>query len=365
MAWWSMATASSTPPRPRKPEARNGGRAGADCAVRSRLQVDRGTARPVTLTGPSPLKHGDTLQAGQTRFQFLFSPPDKETTHKAASVPSPELSTVMATSAPTGDVINSTPFQLAGVMLIGREQGQVQIHLPHPQVSRRHARIAMEGTTATLTDLESANGTYVNGQRIRDTASLKPGDQLDIGPYALQFTGMSLIPRPRSDNVELVARGIKRVVKNRETGLPLQLLDDITLVIRPKEFVCLLGPSGSGKSTLLSTLSGRAGTDAGAVLLNGKDLHANFEALKQDIAVVPQKDILHDSLTVGRRFGTRLSCACRRTRVPRRSRSHWTKCWKQSGSRQARHCHPSPQRRTGQACEPCQRDPVQTQPVVS
>ena len=35
------------------------------------------------------------------------------------------------------------------------------------------------------------------------------------------------------------------------------------------------------------------------MLLNGKDLHANFEALKQDIAVVPQKDVLHDSLAVG------------------------------------------------------------------
>ncbi len=35
------------------------------------------------------------------------------------------------------------------------------------------------------------------------------------------------------------------------------------------------------------------------MLLNGKDLHANFEALKQDIAVVPQKDVLHESLAVG------------------------------------------------------------------
>ena len=77
------------------------------------------------------------------------------------------------------------------------------------------------------------------------------------------------------------------------------MLDDVTLVIRPREFVCLLGPSGSGKSTLLSALSGRAAADEGAVLLNGKDLYANFEALKQDIAVVPQKDVLHDSLAVG------------------------------------------------------------------
>ena len=37
----------------------------------------------------------------------------------------------------------------------------------------------------------------------------------------------------------------------------------------------------------------------GWVLLNDKDLYANFEAIKQDIALVPQKDVLHDSLAVG------------------------------------------------------------------
>src|SRR5262249_36622905 len=109
----------------------------------------------------------------------------------------------------------------------------------------------------------------------------------------------ALLARPRSDNVELIARGVERVVRDRESGAPLKLLDDVTLVVRPREFVCLLGPSGSGKSTLLSALSGRTAPDAGCVLLDGADLHAHFEALKQDIAVVPQKDVLHESLAVG------------------------------------------------------------------
>jgi ABC-type multidrug transport system ATPase subunit len=184
-------------------------------------------------------------------------------------------------------------------MLIGRDAPRVQIHLPHPHVSRVHAHITVRDGRATLADLDSANGTYLNGARLRAPAVLRPGDQIDIGPYALQFTGQTLVPRTRSDNVELVARDVRRVVTNRETGKPLVLLDGINLVIRPREFVCLLGPSGSGKSTLLSALSGRAAPDDGRVLVNGKDLHAHFDALKQDIAVVPQKDVLHDSLSVG------------------------------------------------------------------
>jgi ABC-type multidrug transport system ATPase subunit len=205
-----------------------------------------------------------------------------------------------AQSAGAAELLEGSAFTLSGTMVIGRDPTRVQIHLPHPQVSRTHACIARGTTAAVLTDLNSANGTFVNGRRIPGATTLQPGDQLDIGPYALQFTGTALIPRPRSDNIEVVARGVKRVVKNRETGKPMTLLDDVNLVIRPREFVCLLGPSGSGKSTLLSALSGRAAADGGAVLLNGKDLYANFEALKQDIAVVPQKDVLHESLSVGR-----------------------------------------------------------------
>ncbi len=254
--------------------------------------------RPVP--GIETVDHGAFLQAGQTRFQFLLRPPGEATTNKAPIARPPlDAPTIMAGPSRSADeLLGGTVFPLAENTLIGREPG-VQIHLPHPQVSRRHASLTLQGPTATITDLNSANGTFVNGVRIQAPTALRPGDQLDIGPYALRFTGTALVPRPRSDNVELIARGVQRIVKNRETGKPLPLLDDVTLVIRPREFVCLLGPSGSGKSTLLSALSGRATPDGGAVLLNGKNLHVHFQALKQDIAVVPQKDVLNESLGVG------------------------------------------------------------------
>ncbi len=271
-----------------------------------------------------PLAHKDRLVAGDSQFIFFTQHPTgvstqsevlaantvpaKVTPHPAPPPPPPPggpqpqmtvLARPGAVSLPPPPAEALKPIALSGRMLIGRDEERVQIPLPHPQISRVHAHVTLEDDGAVIVDLNSGNGTYVNGQRIRKATRVRRGDQIDIGPYALTFDGAALLPRTRSDNVELVARDVRRVVTNRETGKPLTLLDGITLVIRPQEFVCLLGPSGSGKSTLLSALSGRTTPDKGCVLVNGQDLHAHFDALKHDIAVVPQKDILHDALSVG------------------------------------------------------------------
>jgi ABC-type multidrug transport system ATPase subunit len=78
------------------------------------------------------------------------------------------------------------------------------------------------------------------------------------------------------------------------------LLSDVSFMLEPGELLCILGPSGSGKSTLLNVLSGRQIPSAGTVALNGQDLHANFAAMKEDLAVVPQSTALYTSLTVER-----------------------------------------------------------------
>jgi ABC-type multidrug transport system ATPase subunit len=189
-------------------------------------------------------------------------------------------------------------FALSGQMLIGRDTDRAQICLHHPHVSRVHARIVLRGKTATVVDLNSANGTFVNGRRVIADTTLRPGDRIDIGPYRLAFDGTTLVSSSRDNNVELVCRHLKRVVRDRASRQPLTLLDDITLVIRPKEFVCILGSSGSGKSTLLSALSARVRADAGQVTINGEDFYTAFDALKQDVAVVPQRESLHDLLSV-------------------------------------------------------------------
>ena len=47
-------------------------------------------------------------------------------------------------------------------------------------MSRRHARLELIGDTLTVEDLDSANGTMVNGKRISKKETLYPGDTLQF-----------------------------------------------------------------------------------------------------------------------------------------------------------------------------------------
>ena len=55
------------------------------------------------------------------------------------------------------------------------------------QVSRRHARISVQGGQAVAEDLGSTNGTYVNDQPISGPRPLGPGDKIRVGGTVLEL----------------------------------------------------------------------------------------------------------------------------------------------------------------------------------
>jgi len=71
-----------------------------------------------------------------------------------------------------------------GETVIGREGAHVV--LSSSTVSRNHARIVVDDTAATVEDLGSKNGTYVNDERVASATALQDGDRLRVG--ALVFT---------------------------------------------------------------------------------------------------------------------------------------------------------------------------------
>ncbi len=76
-------------------------------------------------------------------------------------------------------------FECEGEAIAGRE-ATCDIHLPHPLVSRRHARIAFApGTGFTVEDLGSRNGTVVNGQTIDGPYAAEGSLAVGLGPFVL------------------------------------------------------------------------------------------------------------------------------------------------------------------------------------
>ena len=184
-------------------------------------------------------------------------------------------------------------------LTVGRQAMPGQVVLDHPNVSRRHAAFEIVDGTVVLRDLGGTNGTYVNGERLRGARRLVQGDRIDIGPFQLTFDGTALTKVGRIGNVELLVRGVSYDVRRRQArGVPRRILHGANLRILPSEFVAIIGANGSGKSTLMNIMAGRMLPSEGTVLLNDRDLHANFQAVKQDIAFVPQQDVLHEQLTL-------------------------------------------------------------------
>ena len=75
-----------------------------------------------------------------------------------------------------------------GDNIIGRDP-RCEVWVDHSGVSRRHARIRIEGgeSRPVLTDLESTNGTFVAGKRITEATPLTDGDAIKVGSVTLKF----------------------------------------------------------------------------------------------------------------------------------------------------------------------------------
>lgn len=73
-------------------------------------------------------------------------------------------------------------FELKGPQaVLGRAHGNA-LRIPSSAVSRRHCRLLVRDGLVTVEDLDSVNGTFLNGQRLKDPVIVRPGDRLEVGP---------------------------------------------------------------------------------------------------------------------------------------------------------------------------------------
>jgi spermidine/putrescine transport system ATP-binding protein len=92
-------------------------------------------------------------------------------------------------------------------------------------------------------------------------------------------------------------RGSLRVESVSKKRGSLAVLDDVSLDVRPGEFVTLLGPSGCGKTTLLRQIAGLDEADSGRISISGSDV-TGMKAHLRPVHTVFQSYALFPHLSV-------------------------------------------------------------------
>ncbi|MDI3477672.1 MAG: hypothetical protein PWQ59_1197 [Thermoanaerobacterium sp.] len=77
-------------------------------------------------------------------------------------------------------------FNLFEVTTIGRAD-DCDIVVENPYVSSKHAMIRKKGKKFVIQDLNSTNGTYVNGKRVKNIARIKNNDVIKFGNEEYRF----------------------------------------------------------------------------------------------------------------------------------------------------------------------------------
>lgn len=130
-------------------------------------RVLRGANRDLTVAEKSV-----TLPAGVARPRAPGGP-----------VGEARLVVIASDSLEPGSIIRA-----AGAVSIGRAPENA-VALPDDDfVSARHARVEIDGDAARVVDLDSRNGTFVNGERIVKSRPVQLGDVVRVGATELKLT---------------------------------------------------------------------------------------------------------------------------------------------------------------------------------
>jgi predicted component of type VI protein secretion system len=125
---------------------------------------------------------------------------------------------VMRSGPNTGKIY---PLELSEIS-IGREASN-DIAINDGEISRKHAKMTLHGTTYLIQDLGSTNGTSINGQRITGSQVLNPGDTVSFGENIVMLYEATLDP-----NATIIASA-----QSPKTVIPVQKPTPISAPVPP------------------------------------------------------------------------------------------------------------------------------------
>jgi hypothetical protein len=166
-----------SPVAPKPPEAVK-----ADVAPKPAAPPQAATAEPV-VTAP-PIAKAAQVPVGKPPVSDEPPPtmairpgdaaPEAENTVPVGAMKAPRIRGIKLVGA-------GIPISLGlGSFVVGRAVGS-DVPLDDRQVSRSHARITVDETSAMIEDLQTVNGTLLNGEEVKARQPLRPGDTVQFG----------------------------------------------------------------------------------------------------------------------------------------------------------------------------------------
>ncbi|XP_043857076.1 ATP-binding cassette sub-family A member 13 [Dromiciops gliroides] len=109
----------------------------------------------------------------------------------------------------------------------------------------------------------------------------------------------SLPPNGQKTLEDRVYTGVTLVSVTKEyEGDKKAAVKELTLTFYKGQITALLGPNGAGKTTIISLLTGLYPPSSGTIIINGKDMQTQLAAIRMEMGVCPQYDVLFDNLSV-------------------------------------------------------------------
>ncbi|HHS14123.1 MAG TPA: FHA domain-containing protein [bacterium] len=205
---------------------------------------------------------GDVIQIGEYRLTFDSGDPDDERTvfddeetrleegtaldeDRTRFYEEPEARLLIIKS----DILDEDVVLGDQVLVLGRDE-EADVNLDDKRASRKHCEVRSDGSEFIIRDLGSANGTFVNGQKVSEQP-LKNGDRIQIGSTVLEFR-MDPVHKPKH--------------RSRLSG-----------VFKGVFYLFLLAAVSYGAYRLITGLSGRAG---GPVIMQTLWTYATRDAVQ-------------------------------------------------------------------------------------
>lgn len=222
--------------------------------------------------GSLPIRGGETVNVGDPR-----GPRVTFDLGESGGTPRPETpATVRIGRAPDNDLLVSNLL-----------------------ASNHHATVIVTAAGARIQRADRFSATFVNGVPVK-SAPLRERDVVTIAndDFVYEAEHLAYTTRTGTHTEGLEVGGVGLLAPDGTV-----LLDRVSFTADPGTVTAVIGPAGSGRSTLAAVIAGFRLPTAGSVRFEGRDVHANYPALRSRIGTVPTGETVHRGLTVSQALG--------------------------------------------------------------